>query len=111
MILFGLTLSIPFLYRWPGGSPLPLRPRSSSNRGQFTGTAQPELVAPEEIARRAEQVDELRRLIPPGMSPVHGALQFVLVHPAGSTVILGAGRSLRCATTCRRPRAGSTRTP
>jgi aryl-alcohol dehydrogenase-like predicted oxidoreductase len=43
----------------------------------------------DDIAMRAGLVDELRALLPPGLSLVDAALRFVLAHPAVSTVIPG----------------------
>jgi aryl-alcohol dehydrogenase-like predicted oxidoreductase len=44
----------------------------------------------EDIVRRATLVDRFRRLLPPGVSPIHGALRFVLANPGVATVIPGA---------------------
>jgi aryl-alcohol dehydrogenase-like predicted oxidoreductase len=44
----------------------------------------------EDIIRRAALVDRFRGLLPPGVSPIHGALRFVLANPGVSTVIPGA---------------------
>jgi aryl-alcohol dehydrogenase-like predicted oxidoreductase len=44
----------------------------------------------EDIARRADLVERFRLLLPPGVSPTHGALRFVLANPGVATVIPGA---------------------
>jgi aryl-alcohol dehydrogenase-like predicted oxidoreductase len=76
----GIVVKVPLESGWLSGR-YDARSRFNGARARWT---------PEEIARRAELVDELRRLTPPGISPVHGALEFVLAHPAVCTVIPGA---------------------
>jgi aryl-alcohol dehydrogenase-like predicted oxidoreductase len=44
----------------------------------------------EDIRRRAALTERFRALLPPGVSPTHGALRFVLANPGVSTVIPGA---------------------
>jgi aryl-alcohol dehydrogenase-like predicted oxidoreductase len=45
--------------------------------------------SPDDVALRAELVDELRDLMPPGVSLVEGALRFLLAYDSVSTVIPG----------------------
>ncbi len=46
--------------------------------------------SPQVVARRGALVEKFAKLIPPGVSMVHAALQYCLAYPAISTVIPGA---------------------
>jgi aryl-alcohol dehydrogenase-like predicted oxidoreductase len=46
--------------------------------------------SPDVITRRARLVEQVAALVPPGISPVHAALRYVLAQPEVSTVIPGA---------------------
>jgi aryl-alcohol dehydrogenase-like predicted oxidoreductase len=62
--------------------------------------------SPSDVALRARLVDELRDLLPPGMSLIEGALRFLLAHDGVSTVIPGT-RSVEHLTTSVAAAAGT----
>lgn len=75
----GLIVKVPLDSGWLSG-----RYRSDS---RFTDVRQ--RWSPEVIARRGALVEQFAALVPPGTSLAHAALQYILAHPAVSTVIPG----------------------
>jgi aryl-alcohol dehydrogenase-like predicted oxidoreductase len=76
----GLIVKVPLDSGWLSGK--------YRHDSRFVGVR--ERWSPEIIARRADLVEELAALIPPGISLAHAALRYVLAQPEVSTVIPGA---------------------
>jgi aryl-alcohol dehydrogenase-like predicted oxidoreductase len=76
----GLIVKVPLDSGWLSG-----RYRGDS---RFTDVRQ--RWSPEVIARRAALLDQFAALVPSGTSLAHAALQYILAHPAISTIIPGA---------------------
>ncbi len=76
----GLIVKVPLDSGWLSG-----RYRGDS---RFTDVRQ--RWSPEVIARRAALLEQFAALVPPGTSLAHAALQYILAHPAISTIIPGA---------------------
>ncbi|MEP7188568.1 MAG: aldo/keto reductase [Roseiflexaceae bacterium] len=76
----GLIIKVPLDSGWLSGR----------YRGDSRFTDVRERWSPEVIARRAALLEQFAALVPPGVSLAHAALQYILAHPAISTIVPGA---------------------
>jgi aryl-alcohol dehydrogenase-like predicted oxidoreductase len=76
----GLIVKVPLDSGWLSGR----------YRGDSRFTDVRERWSPEVIARRAALLEQFAALVPPGTSLAHAALQYILAHPAISTIVPGA---------------------
>jgi len=76
----GLIIKVPLDSGWLAGR----------YRGDSRFSDVRERWSPEVIARRAALLEQFAALVPPGTSLAHAALQYILAHPAVSTIVPGA---------------------
>ena len=76
----GLIVKVPLDSGWLSGR----------YRGNTTFTDVRRRWSPDVIARRAALLEQFAALVPPGVSLAHAALQYILAHPAISTIVPGA---------------------